>query len=298
VLTEVMPSKMVSLQAEETRRLVQRVVNLPTLPIIIPRILRLVEDPRSSANDLAGVIGTDQSLASRILRLANSAFYGFRREITSINHAVVLLGFETVKSIVLAATVHNALIDGEGASSFDRQEFWRHVVATATAAKIVARDLRRTDTEVAFVNGLLHDMGKVVLDRFLYRRYAEAARLALELPCAIREAEVALFGVNHAEVGGWLAERWNLPLTIIAPVSCHHQPDMAAPEYWEVSAIVQLADILARNAGIGSGGDKLIPLPDVEVLRRLGVGPDRLLHWTEALTAERQAVEIFHREIR
>src|SRR5512134_3641318 len=115
------------LPSEETRRLVQRIVDLPTLPIVVPQVMRLVEDHRASAGDLAKVIGSDQALASRILRLANSAFYGFRREIVTINHAVVLLGFDTVKSIVLAATVFETLTDGDVVSNFDREQFWLHV---------------------------------------------------------------------------------------------------------------------------------------------------------------------------
>jgi putative nucleotidyltransferase with HDIG domain len=276
---------------------VQRIVDLPTLPLVIPQVFRLVEDRRSSAGDLARVIGSDQSLASRILRLANSAFYGFRREITSINHAVVLLGFDTVKSIVLAATVFDTLKDADSASSFDREQFWLHVVATATAARVVARALRVADPEAAFVGGLLHDIGKVVLDRYFHRRYAESARLATESPCPIREAEVAVFGVDHAEVGGWLAERWRLPRPIIEPVTFHHRPAAGAREHWGVSASVHLADILARNAEIGSGGDKLVPLPDPEVLARLHVRPANLRQWTEALLVERQAVETFFREV-
>jgi putative nucleotidyltransferase with HDIG domain len=278
---------------DETRRLVQRIVDLPTLPIIIPRILRLVEDHRSSAADLAKVIGSDQALASRILRLANSAFYGFRREIVSINHAVVLLGFDTVKSIVLAATVLNTLGDGDVVSSFDREQFWLHVVTTAAAARILGRKLRVVDAETAFVAGLLHDLGKVVLDRFFYRHYAEAARLAAESPCPIREAEMALFSVDHAQVGRWLAERWRLPPAIIEPVAFHHRPAEAASEHWALSAVVHLADILARNAGIGSGGDGLIPLPELEVMTRLRVASADLMRWTDALAEEREAVKTF-----
>jgi putative nucleotidyltransferase with HDIG domain len=281
------------LPLEETRRLVQRIVELPTLPIIVPQVLQLVEDQRSSAGDLARVIGSDQALASRVLRLANSAFYGFRREIVTINHAVVLLGFDTVKSIVLAATVFETLSDGNVVSGFDRPQFWLHVGSTAAAARHLAKALRVADPEAAFVGGLLHDVGKVVLDRFFYRRYAEAARLAMETPCLIREAELSLFNVNHAEVGRWLAERWRFPAAIVEPMAFHHRPAGAAPDYRGLTAVVHLADILTRNAGMGSGGDRLVPLPDPDVLQRLKVGPADLLRWTEELVREREAVEAF-----
>ena len=293
IATERDPHTMTPLPAEETRRLVQRIVDLPTLPIVVPQVLRLVEDQRASAGDLAKVIGSDQALASRILRLANSAFYGFRREIVTINHAVVLLGFDTVKSIVLAATVFETLNDGDVVSSFDRERFWLHVGATAAAARRIAKHLRIADPEAAFVGGLLHDVGKVVLDRFFYRRYAEAARRAAESPCLIREAETALFSVNHAAVGQWLAERWRFPAAIVEPVAFHHRPSAASADYRGLASVVHLADILTRNAGIGSGGDDLIPLPDAEVLHRLKIGPANLLGWTEELTQEREAVEAF-----
>jgi putative nucleotidyltransferase with HDIG domain len=287
------PQAMTPLPAEETRRLVQRIVDLPTLPIVVPQVLRLVEDHRSSAGDLARVIGSDQALATRILRLANSAFYGFRREIVTINHAVVLLGFDTVRSIVLAATVFETLSDGDVVSSFDREQFWLHVGAAAAAARRVAKSLRVADPEAAFVGGLLHDVGKVVLDRFFHRRYAEAARVATAMPCLIREAETALFTVNHAEVGRWLTERWRFPAAIVEPVTYHHRPAAASPDYRALAGVVHLADILTRNAGIGSGGDGLVPVPDADILARFKVGPAELLRLTDELTQEREAVEAF-----
>ena len=293
IATEREISTMPPLPPQETRRMVQRIVDLPALPIVVPQVLRLVEDQRASAGDLARVIGSDQALATRILRLANSAFYGFRREIVTINHAVVLLGFDTVKSIVLAATVFETLSEGGAASGFSREQFWLHVGATASAARRVAKSLRVSDAEAAFVAGLLHDVGKVVLDRFFHDRYAEAARVAAGAPCLIREAEVALFSVTHAEVGRWLAERWRFPAAIVEPIAFHHQPAAASPDCRLLTAIVHVADILTRNAGIGSGGDGLVPLPDAAVLRRLKIGSAALLQWTGELTQEREAVETF-----
>jgi len=171
-------------------------------------------------------------------------------------------------------------------------------MATASGARIVARSLRLVDSEVAFLGGLLHDIGKVVLDRFFYRRYAEAARMAAELPCSIREAEVALFGVDHADVGSWLAERWHLPPPIIEPVAFHHRPDASSAEHWGICACAHLADILARNVGLGSGGDALVPLPDPGMVARLGLSQAHLLQWAEVLTTEQESVEAFFREVR
>ena len=293
IASERAPGTVTPLPSEETRRLVQRIVDLPTLPIIVPQVLRLVEDHRASAGDLAKVIGSDQALTSRILRLANSAFYGFRREIITINHAVVLLGFDTVKSIVLAATVFDTLTDGDVVSNFDREQFWLHVGSVAAAARRIARSLRAVDAEAAFVGGLLHDVGKVVLDRFFHRRYAEAARRATNDPCLIRQAETALFSVNHAEVGRWLTERWRFPAAIVEPVAFHHRPAVSSPDSRGLVSIVHLADIVTRNAGIGSGGDPLIPLVDPDVSLRFSIGPADLLRWTEELTQEREAIEAF-----
>ncbi len=293
ITTERERTTMPPLPPSETRRIVQRIADLPALPIVVPRVLQLVEDQRASAGDLARVIGSDQALATRILRLANSAFYGFRREIVTINHAVVLLGFDTVKSIVLAATVCQTLNENGPADSFDRERFWLHVGVTASAARLIAKTLRVVDAEAAFVGGLLHDVGKVVLDRFFRPRYAEAVRIAAEMPCLIREAEVMLFSVDHAAVGRWLAERWRFPAAIVEPIAFHHRPAAASPNCRALTAVVHLADTLSRNAGIGSGGDVLVPLPDPDVLRRLKIGSAELQRWTDALTQDREAVETF-----
>lgn len=293
IATERERTTMPPLPPSETRRIVQRIADLPALPIVVPQVLRLVEDQRASAGDLARVIGSDQALATRVLRLANSAFYGFRREIVTINHAVVLLGFDTVKSIVLAATVCETLKEDGTASSFSREQFWLHVGATASAARLIAKSLRVSDAEAAFVGGLLHDVGKVVLDRFFHSRYAEAARVAVETPCLIRDAEASLFSVNHADVGRWLAERWRFPAAIVEPIACHHQPAAAGPDCRTLTAIVHLADALSRNAGIGSGGDVLVPLPDAEVLRKFKIGCAELQRWSDELTQEREAIEAF-----
>lgn len=285
------------LPAEETRRQVQRIVDLPTLPLVVPQVLRIVEDHRSSAGDLARIIGSDQALASRILRLANSAFYGFRREIVTINHAIVLLGFDTVKSIVLAATVCEVLSEGGVVSSFNREQFWLHVGMTAATARRMARQLQLADPEAAFVGGLLHDIGKVVLDRFFYRRYAETARMAEEVPCLIGEAEASHFSVTHAEVGCWLAERWRFPAAIVEPIAFHHRPAAAGPTHWGLAAIVHLSDIVVRNGGVGSGGDRLVPMADAGVLRRLQIGASELARWTAELDEDRERVEAFLRVI-
>jgi putative nucleotidyltransferase with HDIG domain len=294
MLSELVSGSVTLARSEETRRVVERVVDLPTLPAVTAQVFRVVEDERSSAQDLASVIATDQSLTSRILRLANSAFYGFPRAITSVNQAVVLLGFGTVKGLVLAATVAERLAGGEG-SSFDRERFWLHTVGVANAARIVARSLRGVPEELAYVAGLLHDIGKLVLDRFFVHEYSEAALLARRLPCLIRDAELTVLGLDHAEVGGRLMERWRLATAIVVPVAYHHRPAMAPPEHWGVAATVHLADVLTRNAGIGEGGETLVPLPDAEVLSRLRVTPDTLAQWTESLATEREAVETFFR---
>lgn len=289
---------MSALAVAETRRLVQRIVDLPTLPVVIPTVFRLAEDPRSSAPDLAKVIASDQSLASRILRLANSAFYGFPREITSINHAVVLLGFETVKSIALATTVFNTLQEGESAGAFDRQQFWLHAAAVAAATRMLARGRKTMDLEGAFVSGLLHDIGKVVLDRFFASRYRHAVRLVAEVDCLLlREAEVAVFGVDHTEIGRWLAERWRLPQAIVAAIAFHHRPAEAGEPHADLVASVHLADVVARNAAIGSGGDRLIPLPDPEALGRFGAGATELRRWSETLVEEGPRVNALFREM-
>ena len=219
--------------------------DLPAFPAVINEINVLLLDPTTSAADLSEVICRDQSLTAKLLKLVNAAYYGFHRQITSIQQAVSLLGFEEVRSLALAASVMGMWDDTKGDPEL-RARLWDHSIAAGRVAREIAI-VSPSSAEVAdvFIGGLLHDIGKVVLQIEFPTEFAEAMeRLALTDEGSI-EVESELLGAGHDEVGAWLLDRWQLPLELVDAVRWHHAPERAetAPV---LAAVLRVATDLAR----------------------------------------------------
>lgn len=241
---------------EKLQQLVQTIRDLPALPEVVVRVMRMTEDPRTDAQSIARVIATDQAMAARVLKLANSAFYGLPRRVSTLSEAVVILGFRTIKNLAIAASTFELLNREIAGYWLQRGELWRHSLACAIGAQLIARRVRLPVTEEAFVAGLLHDIGKVAINLFVREQFDQIMQRALQDQIAFVDAEQAVLGFNHAMAGGLIAEKWNLPPTLVAVIKYHHQPS-TAPEHDPMISIVHLADVLAITLGIGIGGDGL-----------------------------------------
>ena len=209
---------------DRLRKITESIIGLPTLPTVITQMIGLVDNPQTSARDVSRLISTDQALTAKILKLANSAFYGFPREIATVNHAVVVLGFETVKSLGLSVSVLERFASGGNSSNFDRQKFWEHCIACGVAARLLAGKLRYRIQGEAFAAGILHDIGKLVLSQYFVEEFTEIMEVMRREDIYIGEAEERVLGVSHAEVDSWLAERWNLPDQLVETIAFHHTP--------------------------------------------------------------------------
>lgn len=235
----------------EARREVKRIKNLPTLPVIVQKIIKMVEDPDTSSSDVAALIAQDQVLSAKVLRMANSAFFGMSRKISSINQAAVILGFDVIKGLVLSTAVSGLIkksMDG----------LWEHSIGCAAASGVIARLLSRNDAEELFVAGLLHDLGKVVMALQLPETVRKTIHAAHVKRTSFYEAEKALLPFNHGDVGLWLAEHWNLPDVLAEPMRFHHQPPKAEKAVVQ-TAVIHFADIMIRARGFGFGGDPYVP---------------------------------------
>ncbi len=241
---------------EKLQQLVQTIRDLPALPEVVVRVMRMTEDPRTDAQSIARVIATDQAMAARVLKLANSAFYGLPRRVSTLSEAVVILGFRTIKNLAIAASTFELLNREIAGYWLQRGELWRHSLACAIGAQLIARRIRLPVTEEAFVAGLLHDIGKVAINLFVREQFDQIMQRALQDQIAFVDAEQAVLGFNHAMAGGLIAEKWNLPPTLVAVIKYHHQPS-TAPDHDPMISIVHLADVLAITLGIGIGGDGL-----------------------------------------
>lgn len=256
------------------REVLDNIGELPTLPDVVAKINQLVVSPDTSANDINNVISNDLALSAKILKVVNSPFYGFPRRITSITYAVVILGFRAVRNLALSAFILDAFGKGKDITAFDVHAFWDHSLCTAVAASSTANAVESESADDAFMGGLLHDVGKVVMSQFLPDDMEAVLREVKERDCLFLEAEKAILDYDHAEVGALLLEKWNLPQSIVDVVRYHHMPEVLEEESSELCTLIHFGDILARGLCFGSGGDARIPRLCAPAFERLGLSWD------------------------
>ena len=263
----------VSGKNERYRRFIEQIDNLPSLPAIVTRLIQIVNSPDTSAEDAAKLIQKDPALTTKMLRLANSAFYGIPRSISSVSSAVVILGFNTIRSLVLSASVMK-MFSGTGKPAIEKDRFWKHSIVCALAAKTIVRqfiNIRMMDPESAFCAGILHDIGKLIFSEFAREDYMEVCSYAAINKVPLLEAERKLLGIGHSDIGRILADKWALPLDLEYALVFHHEP-RNADNLLDLVTTVHVADALTHQVGLGLWDEEVIPSEwdQAEVLLRLG----------------------------
>lgn len=251
---------------------IEQIENLPTLPEVANKLLKIINDPTTTAVDVANLISRDLSLTSKVLRLANSAFYGIPRTVTTVQNAVVILGLKVINTMVFSITVVK-MFPGDGNSSlFSRKKFWAHSLACAVLSRQLALRMRKFtlfDPEECFCAGLIHDIGRVVLDQYFHENFLKAIQSAKERKVPLLQTETEIFGFSHMDVGDWLTSRWELPQDIRVPIVHHHQPGKT--EYAkEITTLVHLADSLCYDIKFGLPGLEARPPVDNALVASLG----------------------------
>jgi putative nucleotidyltransferase with HDIG domain len=234
-------------KADQLKAITRRIQSLPTLPQMVKKLTSMVESPDVTAQEVGKLISSDQVLGAKVLRLVNSPFYGFPGRISSISHAIILLGFNVIKGVVLSASV------------FDIMErsmvgLWEHSLGCAIVSGTLSRMLGLSEPEEISTACLLHDIGKVLIRVSLSDDYDQIAALVKKREISFREAELEILGVDHAVIGEWLAREWNLPDRLSIPIAYHHDPN-STHKFQERVAVVHIADSIVRAWGVGSGGD-------------------------------------------
>ncbi len=250
-------------RANRVELILSQLENLPTLPAVAVRLVQLTVDKHTSAKQVISLIESDPSLTAKILKLARRADSGIHPDAArTVERAVVMLGFDTIRNTVLSIKVFEAFgpeVDAQAAGPFNRQDFWKHSLAVGCAAKLLAGSLSvKIDPEEAFVCGLLHDLGKVALDMILPKSYVRVIDIARTERTAVSDVENRLLGVDHTLVGKRLGVRWGLPESIVTSMWLHHQdPEMlprAVPGR-DYARLVYLADLVVREHRIGFSGN-------------------------------------------
>lgn len=253
---------------------INRVKHLPPAPIVLPKLLPLLSDMDTDSSRIVELITYDPSLTASVLQLCNSAFFASATPATDIKEAVSRLGFNQVYKVVAAVSGSKALSPAQKGYGFGAGELWKHSVASAVAAQIIAEDLD-DDANTVFTAALLHDVGKAVLAEALESVYVKLVQETESSQHSLLETEKKLLGVQHAEIGGRLLTNWKFPASLVAGVWHHHQPDAAA-EHQRLAAFVYLGNMVAHFMGFSYGHQAFAFRGRIEALGILNLSPEKI----------------------
>ncbi|MYM30145.1 HDIG domain-containing protein [Duganella sacchari] len=229
--------------------------DLPSLPVVVMELLNSIDQDDVDISVLAKKVSHDQALTAKTLRLANSSLYGLQVKVTTIQQAITFLGFQTTRNLITAAAITGCFAEGH-CPGFDHKAFWRHSIATAACAKVLARQLR-FNQDYAFTAGLLHDIGRLVLVSCFPNQYSETIAYREQHDCYLLEAERTVLGVDHVDAGLALAEHWNFSDTMRLAIGGHHDPE--APGAGFLAAIIHVADAIVHALDLAQVQDDLVP---------------------------------------
>ncbi len=240
---------------KKLQQIISNIRNLPTPPIVFEQIQKVINCPDTSIGEIAKILAEDPAMSVKILRLTNSAFYGLSREIDSVKQAVMIVGLEAVKNLVLSASVLS-MFKANAVTRQYHEDFWRHSLSTALVARLIAREYKSSKifgADPSFSSGLIHDIGKMVICSFLPNEHKQVSEYIADHPQVTDlEAETTVMGFNHAQLGRQLAITWKLPDRLADTVGYHHTPDMenASDDY---AYLINLADYIAHAGSMDNG---------------------------------------------
>jgi putative nucleotidyltransferase with HDIG domain len=281
---------------ESLKERIEQITNLPTLPQVVSRLISIVNNPATSFSDVAFVVGQDLSLSAKVLRMANSAFYGMPRTIGTVANAVAILGLKVISTLVVSLTVFDMFPRESKRILFDRKAFWVHCLGCGIIARLFCVQLPKVvlfDAEEAFCAGLLHDIGKVVMEQYLHDDFHRALRTAARKGIPMIEAEQKVLGFTHTEVAAWLISRWGLPPELMTPIVYHHDP-FAAPDNQDIAMLCHLADNVCYEMGLSLAPEYAKPPLDARCAEHLMLSERFIASVKEQVPEELKKTEVFY----
>lgn len=224
--------------------------DLPTIPVVATKVMQLIESEKATAEELAKVVASDPAVAARVLKISNSSFYGCQRQIQTLSHAIVVLGFSTLKSLVVAASVKQVYKP----YGLTEKMLWEHSFGAGLAARIIAKETRAANEEEAFLGGLFHDIGKIIMNNMDSQQFQAAMQKCYNDQVSFSEAERQVYSYTHSEVGALVIKKWNFPDILMHAVLKHHTFDFAEDEdayQVRLACVVGLANMFCHKAGVG-----------------------------------------------
>jgi putative nucleotidyltransferase with HDIG domain len=270
--------------------------DLPTLPNIVLKVNNLLKDQNSSIKELGKTIETDQAMVTKILRLVNSTFYGFRSKIRNIPHAIIILGFNNVRNALVSVSIIKSFSEKKGFEGFEMKDFWRHSIAVAVISKYLSEETKLDAPDDCFVAGLLHDVGKVVLSQYFTELFGLVWKSIQEDGLSFYEAEKELLPANHVQIGAYLAKKWKFPASLIESMTYHHDIRKTVSNLDQL-VIVHTANIIMNNYEADSNTSPDSSAIDPEAKRIMFPQLETLSEWFPDITTEiESACEFFLQE--
>ncbi|OHD21837.1 MAG: phosphohydrolase [Spirochaetes bacterium GWD1_27_9] len=259
--------------------------NMPPLPTTVSKVLEIARNPKADAKELNNVISLDPVLTGKVLKLINSAYYSLPNQITSIVRAIIMLGINTVKNLVLSTAVISNVKNKNNFNSLDMEAFWRHSICVGVISKSFAlkQNIDSKVVEEYFVAGLLHDIGKIPLNSVIPEDYLKAITYSHQNKVSLIDTETKMFDINHSDLGFRIAELWKLNKNLTDAIRYHHNIDEADAENKKFVATISLANIVTNSIEIGFSGDKHPEKKEEDIFNIIG------LKWTDIYDAEETA---------
>jgi len=276
---------------KELETAIMTAADLPTIPIVAIKVMQLIESEKANAEELAKIVASDPAVAARVLKISNSSFYGCQRQIQTLSSAIVVLGFSTLRSLVVAASVKQVYRP----YGLTEKMLWEHSFAAGLAARIIATQTRVANEEEAFLAGLFHDIGKIIMNTLDRGKFQEVMQHCYNEGISFGEAEKSVYPFSHEEVGAYVIRKWNLPDTLSTAILQHHRMEFGIedpPAQVALTAVASLADLFCLKLGIGSRVPQYnLDLADSKAGRLLNLSPETV---AAALETFRTAFEKDH----
>ncbi len=255
---------------DKGKTIIEKINEIPPLSPVVIEVLNMInKDQNIDYGVLEKKIIKDAGLTGKILSIANSSFYAVNGEVLNVKDACLLLGMNTIRNVVISAAVIERF-KNESGTNFELEEVWGHCVCTAAAAKVYAKELG-VNEDVAFIAGLLHDLGKIVVEVYLPELYAEVIEYMKHKNCLFIEAEREVLGTDHCKIGAMVANKWRLPDSVIEAIQKHHEGTVASENY-DIHDVIKLADVTSHGLGYKAMKTDYLPIKTAELLMKEGVG--------------------------
>jgi putative nucleotidyltransferase with HDIG domain len=245
---------------KELETAIMTAADLPTIPVVAIKVMQLIESEKATAEELAKIVASDPAVAARVLKISNSSFYGCQRQIQTLSSAIVVLGFSTLRSLVVAASVKQVYKP----YGLTERMLWEHSFAAGLAARIIAAQTRAANEEEAFLAGLFHDIGKIIMNTLDRVKFQEVMQHCYNEGISFGEAERGVYPFSHDEVGAYVIKKWNFPEVLTTAILQHHRMEFTiedTPAVISLTAVTSLADMFCLKLGIGSR----TPLDDLDL---------------------------------